>query len=246
MPDVPAGWGDLLAVVRRCESGEPLPEPEQQAALELATAVGLATLPGAIGCSISLQRPDAGFVTPAAAGNVAIILDDVQYTIGDGPCVRAARTGKPERLDPIATDRRWPELVRQAADNAVASSLSLPLLTARAPAALNLYGSAEGVFGSARAAAVAMLVARATSALLMDVGGRPVEGLSTARVQRAISERTLITRAEGVLMARDGISSRLAYHRLAVRSADESSWLRDVAQRVLDEAEGAAGEDISA
>jgi hypothetical protein len=246
MPDVQSGWAELLSVVRRCESGEPLAEPEQQAALELATTVGLAALPGALGCSISLQRPDTGFVTPAAAGKVAIILDDVQYALGDGPCIRAARTGKPEKLDPIATDRRWPELVRQAADNAVASSLSLPLLTARAPAALNLYGSAQGVFESAQATAVASVVARATSALLMDVGGLPIEGLSTARIQRAISERTLITRAEGVLMARDGISSRLAYHRMAVRSADESSWLRDVAQRVLDEAEGAAGEDISA
>jgi hypothetical protein len=248
MFDKSPGWGELLAAVRHCQNGEPLPEPDEQAALELATSVGLATLPGTVGCSISLQRPDGGFVTPAAAGPVARILDDVQYASDDGPCVRAARTGVFERLDPMEADRRWPELVRRAADTGVRSSLSLPLLTARAPAALNLYGAQPGVFGSERATAVAGVIARATSVLLMDVGEQPDEGLSSARVHRAIRERTLITRAQGVVMVREGVSADAAYRWLAVRSAEESSSLWDVARRVLDAAESGieSGEDVSA
>jgi hypothetical protein len=240
------GWGELLTVVRRCERGEPLPEQDQQDALDLATSVGLATLTDIVGCSISLQRPDGGYATPAAAGEVAQILDDVQYAENDGPCLRAARTGRMERLNSIATDGRWPALARRAAETGVASSLSLPLLTSRAPAALNLYGSVERAFESARATAVAGVMARATSAILMDAGGLPIEGLSAARVQRAITERTLITRAQGVLMARDGLTANQAYRRLAVCSAEQSSSLHDVARRVLDEAEAAAGEDVSA
>ena len=203
MAEMSSGWSDLLDVVRRCERGEPLPESDRQESLQLATAVGLATLPGAVGCSITLQQPAGGFFTPAAAGDVATLLDGVQYAIDDGPCVRAARTGQPERVDEIGADPRWPDLARQAVDHGVASSLSLPLLTSRSPA---------------------------------------------ARIHRAITDRTLITCAQGVVMAQERLSAPLAYRQLAIRSATESSSLRDVAQRVLAETAVAAGteEDVSA
>ena len=61
MAEMYSGWSDLLDVVRRCERGEPLPESDRQESLQLATAVGLATLPGAVGCSITLQQPAGGF-----------------------------------------------------------------------------------------------------------------------------------------------------------------------------------------
>jgi hypothetical protein len=247
MTDRPrGGWNELLAVVRSCERGEPLPESQQQAALELAASVGRSSLIGAVGCSITVLRPDGGFVTPAAAGDVARILDDVQYAEDDGPCVRAARTGKPQRLDAMTLDQRWPTFVHRAAENGVASSLSLPLLSAQSPAALNLYAATEDAFASARSTAVAELMAKVTSTLLMDVGGLPVEGLSAARVQRAMTERTMITRAQGVVMAQQGLNADQAYHLLAIRSADDSLSLMDVARGVLDDAEAAAGEDVSA
>jgi|tagenome__1003787_1003787.scaffolds.fasta_scaffold20957999_3 hypothetical protein len=246
MTEISAGWNDLLAVVGRCERGELLPESDRQASLELATAVGLATLPGAVGCSITLQGTDGGFLTPAAAGPASGILDDVQYATGDGPCLRAARTGLPERLDKISADPRWPELVRRAADNAVVCSLSLPLITARRPAALNLYGDAVNAFGSSRSQELAGVIARATSALLTDATDRPVGGLDAARVQRTISERSLISRAQGVVMAREAVDAARAYRLLAIRSADESSSLWEVAQRVLDETGSASAEGVSA
>ena len=66
--DISPGWGELLATVRRRENGAAMPQADRQEALELATSLGLATLPGAVGCSISVQRPDGAFTTPAGAG----------------------------------------------------------------------------------------------------------------------------------------------------------------------------------
>jgi hypothetical protein len=254
--DISPGWGELLTTVRRCEKGEALPRADRQAALELATSLGLATMPGAVGCSLSVQRPDGRFITPAGSGAVAMLLDDVQYRQDDGPCLRAARTGAPERLNSLADDRRWPELVQVAAENGVHSSLSLPLPAAETPSALNLYGRAEDVFATPRATELAGMIARTTAALLASEDTSLVEGLSAARVHRAIAERTLIARAQGVVMAREGLNERLAYRRLAVRSSEESSSLLDVAQRVLADEEAAsradsrngsgAAEDVSA
>jgi ANTAR domain-containing protein/GAF domain-containing protein len=250
--DISPGWGELLATVRRCENGEALPLADRQAAVELGTSLGLATLPGAVGCSLTVQRTDGGFGTPAAAGSVAMLLDDVQYAQDDGPCLRAARTGAPERLNSMAVDDRWPELFRVAAENGVHSSLSLPLPAARTPSALNLYGRSEDVFATARATALAGMIARTMATLLAAEDRSLTEGLSAARVHRAIAERTLIARAQGVVMAREGLNERLAYRHLAIRSSKEGSPLRDVARRVLDSeaaASGtatAAGEGVSA
>ena len=113
--------------------------------------------------------------------------------------------------------------------------------------ALNLYASEEHSFVSDRAQALAGVLARATSALLADIEDSPIEGLSALRIQRTISERTLIAQAQGVLMARDGLSARLAYRKLAIRSAEESSKLKDVALHVLSsEITAATDEEASA
>jgi ANTAR domain/GAF domain len=243
MADTSQNWGELLQIVRQRESGEPLDEPGRQAALALATSLGRASLPDTVGCSISLQTPDGEFITPAAAGTIALDLDGVQYATDDGPCLSAARNQRPERVDAMADDERWPELTRAAERSGVHSSLSMPLLMAGTPAALNLYARVQGCYRSERARALAGVLARATSALLATAEAAPVEGLSVARVQRTIAERSLIAQAQGVVMARDGLSARLAYRKLAVRSGLRPSALRDVAREVLDAEEAAAGQD---
>lgn len=260
MTDTSAGWDDLLVLVRRCEAEGPLPEPERRTALDVATSVGLANIPGLVGCSIS--RQDAGvFGTPAAAGAIAMDLDRLQYAQDDGPCLRAAREGRPFRLDAMADEELWPDFRRRAIDGGVTSSLSLPLTRSRTAAALNLYGGSAGMFSAGRTWDLADLLARATSALMADaesVGGPVVEGLSALRMRRAIADRTLVVRAQGVLMAREGLTAGAAYHRLAVRSAETTSSLRDVAEEVLSveaaatapESEAgsasSSGEDVSA
>ena len=108
MSEISSGWSELLAAVRRCEDGGPPSAPERQVALELAVSVGLATLPGAAGCSITRPRSGGGFVTPVAAGPVALALDEVQYTTDDGPCLRAARTGRPSWAFTVLSRCRWP------------------------------------------------------------------------------------------------------------------------------------------
>jgi hypothetical protein len=243
MADSLPGWSELLRAVRQCESGEPLSDDDRQSVLNLATSLARTSLPETVGCSISRQTSRGDFVTPAATGAIALELDRVQYAVDDGPCVGAARLGRPQRFDPTVDGERWPELSSVARRGGVRSLLSMPLLTAGTPAALNLYARVESSYHSARALALAGVLARATSALLPDAETPVVEGLSAARVQRTIAERTLISQAQGVVMARDGLSSRLAYRKLAVRSATSSSALCDVAREVLDAEEAAAGQD---
>jgi ANTAR domain/GAF domain len=246
MTDTSLGWDEILQTVRRCEHGRPLTEKERQTAVELATSIGLSTTPAMVGCSISLLLPEGHFITPAATGQVALDLDEVQYAADAGPCLSAARRQHPHHVDSMAADERWPGFSRSAVNSGVNSSLSLPLRTVATSAALNLYASEENSFSSERAQALAGVLARATSILLTDAESLPIEGLNSLRVQRTIVDRTLIARAQGVLMAREGLTARLAYRKLAVRSAGESRPLRDVAQQVLRSDGTATDQEVSA
>jgi hypothetical protein len=140
-------------------------------------------------------------------------------------------------------DDRWGELSRQAVSHGVHSSLSLPLPTA---AALNFYGAGVGAYAAARPRALASLVARTVSILLTEGPGR-LEDLGPNRIQEMMAARSLIHRAQGMMMERDGTDATTAYHRLAIRSAEESRSLADIARQVLSKSTASTDDrDVSA
>ena len=75
-------------------------------------------------------------------------IDEGQYSDGQGPCLRAARTGETVQIDDISTTSHtassptWRRVAREAH---VTASLSIPLTsTANIEAALNLYTTQTG------------------------------------------------------------------------------------------------------
>jgi GAF domain-containing protein len=83
----------------------------------------------------------------------------------------ALQSGRPVRVDAIAACA-WTEFRRAAAENRIASSLSLPLLFDDvAIGVLNLYSGRPGAFAGREAAAAAFAAAAAN--LLGATGPRP-------------------------------------------------------------------------
>lgn len=98
-------------------------------------------------CGITLVRRKKS-VTIASSDENARVLDDLQNTFGDGPCLTAIRESESVLVPDVHTEHRWPEYMEALKDHGVRSILGVPLgLDGEAGAGLNLYaGWANGFF----------------------------------------------------------------------------------------------------
>jgi len=103
-----------------------------------------------LSCGITLQ-PNGRPLTVASSDVNAARIDELQYGLGDGPCLTALRTGTPVRIDHLTSDRRWRDCAVRALAHGVRSSLSTPLTAQERPVgALNLYSDRPRFFGEAQ------------------------------------------------------------------------------------------------
>lgn len=194
--------------------------------------VAAGTLPAFAGVSVSLLKPDAlRFETTNASSEQIRSVDESQYAADSGPCIDAIRTGEEIRA-PLPSPA-WPEFSEAAERASIRSVWSLPLtVQERVTAALNLYSTMEAPWEGS-SAGPARLLARQAAAVLDH-------GLTLARsehvnvtLRRALETRTVIGQAQGVLMARQGISSDDAFDILRRASQRTNRKLRDVAAEIV-------------
>ena len=169
------------------------------AALQRVVALVGATMEGADGVSVTLER-NGRLATVASSNDTVMRMDDHQYETGEGPCLSAAAEGHWFHIESLAAETRWPAFVPLAMDEGIASILSTPLMTAERPlGALNIYSNTERAFAGHQQE-VAALFASHASAILADAGvsdeqmGKPLAD--------ALLARQTIARAQGALMAR--------------------------------------------
>src|SRR6266478_4352586 len=79
---------------------------------------------GGLSCGMTMQ-PGGRPVTVACSDQVAARVDEVQYELDDGPCLRAMRDGHMVRIEDTTEKVRWPEFEAQAASHGVRSCLAL-------------------------------------------------------------------------------------------------------------------------
>lgn len=88
-------------------------------------AVG--AIPGADGAGVTLLergRPD----TIVASAPFVRAVDEIQYTLGEGPCISAASAGRTFRSGSLGGEALWPRFGPRVGRLGVHSVLSLPLL----------------------------------------------------------------------------------------------------------------------
>jgi GAF domain-containing protein len=172
-------------------------------------------------------RAKRGHTTLAATSALAEELDRLQYVHDEGPCVESADRGEWFRAGDVAHDPRWPTWGPQAYALGARSLLSVRLLSKGKPfGALNLYSEQTGAFGDPAQVDFALLFAiHAANAL---VAARQVTNLETA-----LSSRHDIGLAQGILMARYGLTVDQSFAALQRVSQAENVKLRDVALDVV-------------
>lgn len=196
-------------------------------------------LPGVSGLSLSVLGKDAGvgvvlFTSDEVAGQLA----EIQYTLGEGPCMEAIRSLAPvfaPDLTRAPDARRWPLFSVQAARAGAEAVFSLPLtVAARVLGTLDLYLETAGTLDDGQLR---------TALLVADALGLAVTGLDHSSsdsggavtwLQGAESDRVEIHQATGVIMVHLGVSAQEALLRLRARAFTQGSTSLDVARAVID------------
>jgi hypothetical protein len=96
-------------------------------------------IPGAEGAGLTLLEENRSDTIVSTADFVARI-DDIQYSLGQGPCISAAADRQTVISGSLGGDRRWPQFGSRVARLGVHSVVSLPLITDEGVlGAMNVY-----------------------------------------------------------------------------------------------------------
>lgn len=197
--------------------------------LQTIVEVARTSIPGFDQIGISTIHKDGKVVTRAHQGDLVLRLDEIQYSLREGPCVETLRGSPVVAAPSLRHDQRWPRWVPEAIGLGVQAQL-----------AVQLYLDAEGTMGGLNlysttspdvtqdAEAIAQMFATHASIALGHVQER--EGLN-----EALQTRKVIGQAIGILMERYEMSEDRAFAFLVRASSHGNIKLRAVAQELVDE-----------
>ncbi len=192
-------------------------------------------IPGADGAGLTLlerDRPD----TVVATASFVTEIDDIQYSLGQGPCIMAASEGHFVLSGSIGGDARWPRFGGRVARMGVHSVVSLPLVTPDGVVgAMNIYAHAKDAFDD-RSAELGMLFAVPAAIAVQNAHVLAQTRRLADQLQQALLVRGVVDRAVGILMSRSGGTETEAMQRLRDVSQSEHRKLAVVAQNIVDEA----------
>jgi GAF domain-containing protein len=210
------------------------------ASLRLVVRLAEATVVGANGVSVSLER--LGTLRTIAASNDTVLeMDRHQYESGEGPCVSAASEGHWFHVESLAEEERWPTFVPKAIEQGIKSILSTPLVARDRPlGALNIYSDTERAFGTSQQELAALFATQA-SGILADAGADVSEEERSARLADAMRSREVIAQAQGVVMGREGVTPEAATSVLRRAARAAGTTVRQVATEVVALASNPAG-----
>ncbi|MEU8413834.1 GAF and ANTAR domain-containing protein [Amycolatopsis japonica] len=165
-----------------------------------------------------------------ASNTVSARLEDLQLTVGDGPCVQAFSTGGPILVpDLTATYTRWPAFASAAAELGVAAVFSFPLRVGVARlGSLDLYRDRTGPLTPGRLADALILADWATAAVIEQLDGH-----STSDISWMADPHVEIHQAVGMVKIQLGVTTEVALLRLRGHAFTAGIPLAQVARQVV-------------
>lgn len=203
--------------------------------LRRVAAFAVRAIPGAQGAGLTLLEQNRRDTLVTTAAFVAVV-DNIQYSLGQGPCIDAADQGRTVMSGSLGGDQRWPQFGGRVARLGVHSVISLPLLTPDGVVgAMNVYARDKHVFDE-RAAELGELYAVPASIAAQNAQILADARRAATRLQAAFATQSVIDQAIGIMIARGGGSAGDARARLQTLSQHEHTKLAALAQQIVDEA----------
>jgi len=205
--------GELAAVAARM-SGLLLSRDSVDSVLELIVSLANTTITAAAGVGVTLVDADGGFVTTSASAPLVREADTLQYELGEGPCLAALAGCSPQRIDDVATERRWRRWCAAVAGSGLRSVVTAPMATEDGcHGAIKIYATAPGAFGPVDERALVSFADRA-AVLVANARAHERAGRFSEQFKDTLRDRDLIAMAKGFLMGRDGLGEDAAFDRL--------------------------------
>lgn len=218
----------------------------------LARDEDLETTLGRLGEVMSAVIPKVGHVgftmiedgklqTIAATDPEAKLLDEIQYEVGEGPCLEAAREHEVVEVRDIRTEERWPRFLSEVSERTEVRSMLAHLIQVREDrsAALNVYATQPAAFNEEDKRLASIFAAQSAVAISRSLAVARSEERAT-RLQEALATRDTISAAKGLLMARENCTATEAFEILRRTSQNLNVKVRDLAQAIIQEHESEA------
>ncbi|MCA1822349.1 MAG: GAF and ANTAR domain-containing protein [Pseudonocardia sp.] len=186
------------------------------------------------GAAISLLTASSARETLCATDATAELLEDLQFSFGEGACVEAAVTGRPVLVPDLyhsTETSRWPIFAAAVMEQSVVGALfAVPLQWGTLNlGVLDLYRRAPGSLSDAQ---LRDAISAADMAALMFLGVRTDPG-DVAWLDHSLHGRAEIHQATGMVLAQLGVSAQDALARLRAYAFAEQRLLGDVAHDVV-------------
>lgn len=177
--------------------------------------------------SISVRRRRNRLETVAVSDERAERADQLQYALGEGPCLEAALHEDFYFSGDLAQEGRWPKWAPRVHSEGICSVLSIRLSTmTEALGALNLYAGEGDTWTSDDVDVAVVYAVHAANAMS---SARLASGL-----QLAVEGRHNIGVAQGILMMRYDLTREQSFKVLRRLSSTRNVKLRDLAAQVVE------------
>ncbi|MCZ8378454.1 GAF and ANTAR domain-containing protein [Mycobacterium sp. CPCC 205372] len=214
-------------------------EPLDDALLRVAQTAARA-IPDADAISITVLA-DNKARTAACSEDRVMQLDLAQYWSNRGPCLAAAHARTAVRTTLDVDQESWPEFADAARQEGVRATLSVPLIIAPTEehgegelvGSLNIYSRTASAFDPLDEKIMQLFTVAAGAAI---ANARRWQGCreTVSQLERALTSRSEIDQAKGVIRALQGCSAEEAFEVLKARSQRANVRLHTVAVQLLD------------
>lgn len=191
---------------------------------------------GASGAGIMLMSGEVPRGSLGTTDEVSQLIEELQYTLGEGPCVDAYAGDRvvtePDLADPVT--RRWVAFAPLVLRAGVRALFGFPLRigTVRL-GALNLYRDRPGPLSGEQHADALALASMAARWVLEAQAGAP-SGAVPSQLETDADFRFVVHNAAGMISEQQGITVTDALIRLRAYAFSHDRLLTDVAQDVVD------------
>ena len=189
----------------------------------------------ASGAGVSVMTGDGGRGVGAASDPGSERLEELQFTLGEGPCIEAYASRRPVLIADLADGAmtQWPAYAPAVVEKGVRAVFAFPLqIGAARLGVLDVFRDRAGGL-TADELWHAVLLTDATVAALLDQHEQAGGGAGRADLDEAIDDRAELFQAQGMVMVQLGVSIGEAMARIRAYAYAQNRRLSEVAHDVV-------------